>query len=69
MADARLASDPSLPAGAAIWISLHSQPSGVYLVATDIDDAEGWVDALLLLCHLLRAGEVGGVRAALAVRR
>lgn len=41
---------------------------GVYLVAADRDDAEGWVDAILLLAHLLRAGRMGGVKAALSVR-
>lgn len=42
---------------------------GVYLVAPGADDAEGWVDALLLLAHLARQGQLGGVKAALAVRR
>jgi len=37
-------------------------------VAADEDDAEGWVDATLLLAHLLRSGRLGGVKAALAVR-
>ncbi|KAL4436939.1 hypothetical protein ABPG75_004078 [Micractinium tetrahymenae] len=69
VADARLAADPSLPAGAALWVSMHSRPSGMYFVAPDQDDAEGWVDALLLLSHLLRTGDISGVRAALAVRR
>lgn len=41
---------------------------GVYLVAADADDAEGWVDAILLLAHLMRLGRLGGVKAALAVR-
>jgi hypothetical protein len=39
------------------------------LVAPDQDDAEGWVDALLLLSHLLRAGKIGNMQAALSVRR
>ncbi|EFN55727.1 hypothetical protein CHLNCDRAFT_134051 [Chlorella variabilis] len=69
VADARLAADPSLPVGAAIWLGLGSQPRGVYLVAADQDDAEGWVDALLLLSHLVRAGRTAGVEAALSVRR
>ena len=43
--------------------------SGVYFVAPDQDDAEGWVDALLLLAHLHRTGGTDGVRAALSVRR
>jgi len=38
-------------------------------VAPDQDDAEGWVDALLLLSHLLQTGNISGVSAALAVRR
>jgi hypothetical protein len=38
-------------------------------VAPDQDDAEGWVDALLLLSNLLRAGKIGGMQAALSVRR
>ena len=42
---------------------------GIYLVAADQDDAEGWVDALLLLSHLLRAGRIGGLQTALSVRR
>ena len=42
---------------------------GIYLVAPDQDDAEGWVDALLLLSNLLRAGKIGGMQAALSVRR
>lgn len=51
----------------------HWHPSlfpfrGVYLVAADADDAEGWVDAILLLAHLMRLGRLGGVKAALAVR-
>jgi hypothetical protein len=41
----------------------------VYLVAPDRDDAEGWVDALLLAAHLLRSGREDSLRAALAVRR
>ena len=135
VADARRVCDPSLPAGEAIWVGLHSQPRcvewgdrgvsesggacsavllhraapvtrpatpaglnspraprlrpgalsptlqtsctrtspcprrGVYLVAPDADSAEGWVDALLLLAHLAREGRLGGVKAALSVRR
>ncbi|KAI3425968.1 hypothetical protein D9Q98_007936 [Chlorella vulgaris] len=69
VADARLAADPSLPAGAAIWLGLRSSPRGAYLVAADQDDAEGWIDALLLLSHLLRAGRISGAQAALALRR
>jgi hypothetical protein len=38
-------------------------------VAPDRDDAEGWVDALLLLSHLLRDGSTEGIQAALSVRR
>jgi hypothetical protein len=68
VADARRVNDPSLPAGAPFWLGLQSKPRGVYLVAADEDDAEGWVDAILLLSHLRRSGRLGGIKAALAVR-
>ena len=41
--------DPSLPAGWAIWVSLRNHPEGMYLIAEQREDAEGWVDALMLL--------------------
>ena len=58
-ADARVCLDASLPAGHGIWIGLSSRPLGAYLVALGgREEAEGWVDALLLLLQLRRAGRL-----------
>ena len=33
MLDAKLCMDPSLPEGYAIWLALHSQPQGIFLIS------------------------------------
>lgn len=37
---AKRVSDPSLPAGAAFWLPLHSRPQGVFLVSSSATEAE-----------------------------
>ncbi len=67
-ADARACLDPSLPAGFGIWIGLASAPQGIFLVSQDLEDAEGWVDALKMLLHIQRgtAGRRHALRQALS---
>ena len=60
---------PRLTQPLLLALSLRLCRSGLYFVAAERDDAEGWVDALLLLSHLLRTGGMAGVQAALSVRR
>mmetsp|Transcript_15153 Transcript_15153/g.32883 ORF Transcript_15153/g.32883 Transcript_15153/m.32883 type:complete len:433 (-) Transcript_15153:285-1583(-) len=52
MYDVRRVDDVSLPAGHALWVGLHSDPLGIYLIAEDAASADTWVDALLL-CHYI----------------
>mmetsp|Transcript_40188 Transcript_40188/g.113797 ORF Transcript_40188/g.113797 Transcript_40188/m.113797 type:complete len:590 (-) Transcript_40188:103-1872(-) len=55
--------DPSLPAGGALWMVLRSSAEGLYLVAENDEEAECWVDALLLGSFLVeqhREGALGG---------
>lgn len=41
--------DPSLPPGWAIWIGLKSRPYGMFLVASELEEARAWSDTLSLL--------------------
>ena len=61
-ADARVCQDPSLPAGFGIWVGLASKPQGLFLVAPDREDAEGWVDAIKMLLHMQRQQRGNGAR-------
>lgn len=45
--------DPSLPAGGALWLQLRDSEAGMYLVAEGEEEAECWVDALLLVAFLV----------------
>ncbi len=63
---AKPAADPSLPAGAALWLALHSAPQGLYFVSATREDADGWVDALCLAGHLAAAARLGPLRQTLA---
>ncbi|KAK9826480.1 hypothetical protein WJX81_003553 [Elliptochloris bilobata] len=58
--------DPSLPDGHAFWVALASHPAGLYFVAETEEEAEGWVDALLLLAHLAAQACLPALRWALA---
>eukprot|EP00884_Botryococcus_braunii_P019778 jgi/Botrbrau1/6484/Bobra.0034s0057.1 len=62
----RKCSDPSLPKGFAMWVSLHSRPQGHYYIAAYLDELEGWVDALHLAGHLASTGRVPALHTALA---
>ena len=35
MLDAKLCVDPSLPEGHAVWLALHTQPQGIFLISGD----------------------------------
>ena len=59
--------DPSLPRGTALWLGLASQRVGVYLVAEQQEDAEGWVDAIILLRHLHEQRSLEGLEKALTM--
>lgn len=62
MTGAKSAEDPSLPAGAAVWLQLTNKPIGEYLVAATQADADGWLDALLLAAHLSSVNRLGALR-------
>lgn len=62
---AKPAADPSLPPGAALWVSLASRPLGLYFVAGGQEDADGWIDALSLVAHLASAARLATLRASL----
>lgn len=64
-ADARVCLDPSLPAGYGVWVSLGSRPQGIFLVSSEREDAEGWVDAVKLLLHIQWSGRQAVLRQAL----
>lgn len=62
--------DPSLPKGWALWLDLKDRGQGMYLLADDREDAEGWVDALrILLCTIGREGGSEHLEQALHARR
>lgn len=50
--------DPSLPPGYAFWVSLYSRTQGLYFVAESSEDAEGWVDALHMICYAAKQGRM-----------
>jgi hypothetical protein len=50
----RRCSDPSLPEGAALWLGLHSDPQGIYLVADSEEAAESWTDCILLASYVVQ---------------
>ncbi|KAK9901717.1 hypothetical protein WJX75_009968 [Coccomyxa subellipsoidea] len=52
VADVKLCLDPSLPEGHAFWVALHNQPQGHFFLSDNAEDAEGWVDALLMSAHI-----------------
>lgn len=56
LADVHACRDESLPAGAAFWIGLRSQPLGLYLVAGSAEDADGWIDGIRVLSSQAREG-------------
>ena len=45
--------DPSLPSGGGIWILLSCAEDGIYLVAANSEEADCWVDAILLCAFLV----------------
>lgn len=59
MRGAKTADDPSLKHGAALWLQLTNKSTGEYLVADTQGDADGWVDALLLVAHLSSINRLG----------
>lgn len=63
--------DPSLPEGWAVWLALKDRTGGVFLVAEEREDAEGWVDALRLLGVVgkSRSGGAEQLEQALMARR
>ena len=52
IAAVKMCNEPSLPLGAAFWVSLHSKPQGMFFVADLGDEAEAWVDALVMLSYI-----------------
>ena len=52
IAAVKMCNEPSLPLGAAFWVSLHSKPQGIFFVADLGDEAEAWVDALVMLSYI-----------------
>lgn len=64
--DAQRCADPSLPKGAALWVALEGRPQGLYLVADTEDDAEAWTDALHVIAHVARKGNLGELEKVLA---
>jgi hypothetical protein len=75
--EARAVFDPSLPPGAGLWLGLRasarggagagggldgSAGAGLFLVAPQREDAEGWADALATLGALRRADAAGAAR-------
>lgn len=71
VSSAHVCQDPTLPEGWAIWLGLEDRAEGIYLVAPDREDAEGWVDALRLLVFLGKTPGVGidHLQTALLARR
>jgi hypothetical protein len=62
----RRCAEPSLPEGGGIWISTQALPTGIYLVADDAQDADAWVDALVLCQHLVGSRSSEALEEALA---
>ena len=62
-------SDPSLPPGWAVWIGLRERSDGLYLIAEEKEDAEGWVDGVRLVGALAGGGGADRLQKALLMRR
>ncbi|CAL8468113.1 g7652 [Coccomyxa elongata] len=57
--------DPSLPDGHAFWVALLNQPQGHIFLSDNGEDAEGWVDALLMCAHIAAGQRVPALAYAL----
>ena len=70
VSSAYVCQDPTLPPGWAIWIGLRDQADGIFIVAEEKEDAEGWVDALRLLAAVGKSdGGAERLQQALVARR
>lgn len=67
---AHVCQDPTLPPGWAIWVGVRDHSEGIFLIAEEKEDAEGWVDALRLLAAVGKSdGGAERLQNALVARR